>query len=123
VLPQIIVLERDELPLFLPLPAVLLPAGHPFVHALADVFAVGQHFHKDIVARECIEAADDGHQLHAVVGRLRFIAGVLLHCAAGGMLQDVRPAAWSRVAAAGAVREEEDFWLYLVVATGHDSLR
>src|SRR5688572_29216289 len=39
-LPQVGVLDGRKLPLLTFLPAVPLPAGHPFQHAFANVFAV-----------------------------------------------------------------------------------
>ncbi len=52
------------------------------------------------------EALDDAGQLHPVVGRGRLGPGGVADLAAGGVLEDVRPAAGAGVAAARAVGEE-----------------
>ena len=39
--PQVVILNRLEAPFFPPPPAVLFPARHPGLQALADIFAVG----------------------------------------------------------------------------------
>src|SRR5262245_1799321 len=116
-LPELSVGHGLELTFFAALPAVALPAGHPLGEALADVFAVSEQL-QIAGPLESREPLDHRLQLHAVVRRLSLGAEGLFDLAGICVAQDVGPTARPRIAAAGAVGEEEDFRLILACHHG-----
>jgi hypothetical protein len=86
-------------------PAVALPIVNPARDSITNVDTVGV---KPNPARtfQGLETFDRGHQLHLVVGRERFPTRELALLVAGA--EQRRPAARTRIAAAGAVGEDLD---------------
>ena len=106
--PEFFVLDLGPVAVLAAPPVVLFPFRHPFRHALAHVGAVGHQFDGG-GPFEGFQAADDGHQLHAVVGRLAFAAEGFFLFLRGGVAQDEGPPARTGIAAARAVGEQSDF--------------
>src|SRR5689334_8699811 len=86
-------------------PAAALPVVDPGRDALLHVERVRVHAHA-AGPLERLERPDDGHELHAIVGRARFAAVDLLFGAFRP--QDGAPAARAGIAAAGAVAVDLD---------------
>src|SRR5262245_7139605 len=117
-LPELGIGDGLELAFFTPLPAVAFPAGHPFGQALADIFAVGKQL--DVTRpRKSREPFNHGLQFHAIVCRVAIRSERLFYFAAAHMAQDERPATGARIAAAGAVGEEQNFRSLRIHAVAH----
>src|SRR5205807_6063099 len=101
-LPQVLVLHRLAGG---GAPAARLPFGEPLGDAAANVFRIGVQA-RPHRALERLERPNHRRQLHAVVGREGFRAVELLLALA--RLQQCRPAAGPRIAAAGAVGVDLD---------------
>src|SRR5262249_46003981 len=115
-LPKLGIGDRLQLPLITALPAVTLPASHPFRQTFADVFTVSEQLHP-ARAFESRETLDRRLQFHAIICRFALCPKRLFDLARGDVSQDVRPAPWPRIAAAGAVGEQQNFRF---VFSGHN---
>ena len=116
--PQVFVLNRYQFVFFFALPVLLLPFGHPFRQAFANINAVREQFD---VARslEQRQPFDDRPQFHSIISRIALVARMFRFLARRQVAQNQTPTPRSRVAATSSIGKQMDVDLGAHVGTAH----